>query len=113
MITIYHNPRCSKSRQGVQLLDDKKIPYEMIHYLKTPFTKAQLKDVLQKLNMKPIELVRQKENIWKQEYASKELTDEQIIDILISTPQLIERPIVVHQDRAVIARPTEKIEEIL
>ncbi|MDG4951261.1 arsenate reductase (glutaredoxin) [Weeksellaceae bacterium KMM 9724] len=113
MIKIYHNPRCSKSRQGVKYLEDKGLEFEVIQYLKDEFTADELKEVIQKLNIKPIELVRTKEAIWKENYKDLELSDDQIIQAMVENPRLIERPIVVNKDKAVVARPTEDIEKVL
>lgn len=113
MIKIYHNPRCSKSRQGVKYLEDKGLDFEVIQYLKDEFTADELKEVIQKLNIKPIELVRTKETIWKEHYKDLELSEDQIIQAMVENPRLIERPIVVNKDKAVVARPTEDIDQVL
>lgn len=113
MITIYHNPRCTKSREGLCELENLNTEFTIRKYLDEPFTKEELKEVIKKLNIKPIELVRTKEAIWKEEYKGKELTDEDIIDAMLQHPKLIERPIVVNGNKAVIARPKEKIQDIL
>ncbi len=113
MIKIYHNPRCSKSRQGVKYLEDKGLEFEVIQYLKDEFTADELKEVIQKLNIKPIELVRTKETIWKENFKDLELSDDQIIQAMVENPRLIERPIVVNKDKAVVARPTENIDQVL
>lgn len=113
MIKIYHNPRCSKSRQGVKYLEDKGLEFEVIQYLKDEFTADELKEVIQKLNIKPIELVRTKETIWKENLKDLELSDDQIIQAMVENPRLIERPIVVNKDKAVVARPTENIDQVL
>ncbi len=113
MITIYHNPRCSKSRQGIAYLEEKGISFDIIKYLDTPLSKEEISSILKKLNLPAMELVRTKEPIWKEVYASSPLSEEKIIEILAQNPKLIERPIVVHDHRAVIARPIEKIDEIL
>lgn len=113
MITIYHNPRCSKSREGLQMLEEEGRPYTIIKYLDEPLTKKELTDILHKLQIKPIELVRKNEAVWKENYKNKTLTDSDILDILTENPKLIERPIVVNGDNAVIARPSEKIRTIL
>lgn len=112
MITIYHNPRCSKSREGLELLEKTGKEYSVVKYLDTPLTKIEIKDLLQKLGIKPLELVRQKEDIWKELFAAKNLNSVQIINALTKYPQLIERPIIVNGDKAVIARPAEKAKEI-
>ncbi len=113
MITIYHNPRCTKSREGLCLLENTNEEIIIRKYLDDFFTKEELKEVISKLNIKPIELVRAKEKIWIDHFKGKELSDNQLIDILLEHPKLIERPIVVKNNRAVIARPKERINEIL
>lgn len=113
MIKIYHNPRCSKSRQGLQLLEDSKQEFEIIKYLDNPLSKAQLLEIIKLLDIKPLELVRKNEAIWKENYKTKTLTDNQIIDALVAHPKLIERPIVVNNSKAVIGRPTELINTLI
>ena len=113
MIKIYHNPRCSKSRQGLQLLEDSKQEFVIIKYLDNPLSKAQLLEIIKLLDIKPLELVRKNEAIWKENYKTKTLTDNQIIDALVAHPKLIERPIVVNNSKAVIGRPTELINTII
>lgn len=113
MITIYHNSRCSKSRDGVCFLENSKQDFQIINYLETIPTKEELKELLQKLNIPAIELVRKKETIWIENYKNKILTEDEIIEAMINHPKLIERPIIVNGNKAVIARPTERINEIL
>ena len=113
MITIYHNPRCTKSREGLCEIENLNQPFEIRKYLDEPFTKSELENVIKKLNIKPIELVRTKESIWIENYKGKDLSDTQIIEAMLQNPKLIERPIVVNGNKAVIARPKEKINEIL
>ena len=113
MITIYHNPKCSKSRCGLELLKDSGKEYQIVDYLKKGISKEELKNLLAKLRMSPIELVRTKENIWKEQFKGKTLTDDEVIEAMIQYPQLIERPIVIVGDKAVIGRPTERIKEII
>lgn len=113
MITIYHNPRCSKSREGLQLLELEGKPFTTVKYLNEPLTKEELTAIITKLGIAPIGLVRQKEAVWTQNYKGRQLTDSQVIDALLQHPALIERPIVVNGNKAVIARPAEKIKEIL
>ena len=113
MITIYHNSRCSKSRDGVCFLENTKEPFQVVNYLENNLTKSDLKELLKKINITPIELVRKKETLWINTYKDKNLSDEDIIQAMVDNPKLIERPIVVKGDKAVIARPTEKIDEIL
>jgi arsenate reductase len=112
-LRIYHNPRCSKSRSACGLLEEAGVQAEVVEYLKTPPTKAELRDLLRKLDMKPGELVRKGETVYKENYAGKSLTDEQWLDALVAHPILIERPIVVKGNRAVVARPPERLKELL
>jgi arsenate reductase len=113
MITIYHNPRCRKSREGLAVLEEAGVPYTLVKYLDNPLTSKQLKELIDKLGIKPIELVRTKESIWKEQYKGKTLSDTEIIQAMAKYPKLIERPIVVNGDKAVLGRPAEKIKEIL
>ncbi len=113
MITIYHNPRCSKSREGVCLLEEKGMAFETVKYLDETITKSELVSIIEKLKIKPIELVRTKETVWKENFKDKELSDDEVIEILLQNPILIERPIIINGDKAVIGRPIEKILEII
>jgi arsenate reductase len=109
---IYHNPRCSKSRAALQLLDEHEIKPEVVLYLKTPPTPSQLKSLLKKLKLKPRDIVRTKEPVFRQ--LKLDLADDSaVLSALAENPVLIERPIVVHGDRAVLGRPTEKVLELL
>ena len=113
-ITIYHNPRCSKSRQTLQLIEEKNIEPVIVEYLKTPPTKSELKKILKMLSMKPRDLLRKKEAEYKEQgLDDTSLTDEQIIDIMLAHPKLIERPIVVTADKAAVGRPPENVLEII
>lgn len=113
MIKIYHNPRCSKSREGLCLLNDLNHKAEVINYIENPLTFDELKKLIALLNISPIELVRTKETIWKEQFKNQNPTDEQIIQAMVDFPKLIERPIVVNGNKAVIARPAEKIKDII
>jgi arsenate reductase len=113
MITIYHNPRCSKSREGLQALEKQDKNFTIVKYLDAPLTHKELQEILAKLGIAPIGLVRKKEAVWVENYKGKPLTDEEIIDAMVQHPNLIERPIVINGDKAVVARPSEKINEIL
>ncbi len=113
MITIYHNPRCGKSREGLSLLEKSGKEFEVIQYLKEVPTAKELKSILKLLGISPIDLVRQKEEIWIQNFKGKTLSDEEIIKIMVENPILIERPIVINGTTATIGRPPEKILEIL
>ncbi len=113
MITVYHNPRCGKSRDCLAFLEGKNEKFEVIKYLETPFTKEKLVEIIKKLNLSPIELVRVKEKIWIENYKNKNLSNEEVIEAMVKNPILIERPIAVKGKKAVIARPFDKINEIL
>ncbi len=110
---IYHNPRCSKSRQGLAILKDSNQDFEIVEYLKNPPSQDELSSIIKKLQIKPIELVRKNEAIWKEKYKGKDLTDEQIIKAMVENPKLIERPIVITNDKAILGRPPEIIKNIL
>ena len=113
-VTIYHNPRCSKSRQTLQLIEERNIQPTVIEYLTSPPSKSELKKILKFLNLKPRDLLRHKEPDYKQQGLDDEsLTDDQIIDIMIAHPKLIERPIVLAGDKAALGRPPENVLEIL
>jgi len=112
---IYHNPRCSKSRQTLQLLKDNNVDPEIIEYLKTPPSESELKDVLQALNMTPRDLMRKGEAEYKENnLADDSLSDEQLIAAMLTYPKLIERPIVVTADKKyALGRPPESVLDIL
>jgi arsenate reductase len=113
MIQIYHNQRCGKSRNCLLLLEESDKEYEIINYLVTPPTAAELAALLQKLNLTPIELVRQKEKIWVENFKGKSLTADEVIQVMVENPILIERPIVVKGDQAIIGRDPEKVTSFL
>ncbi|KGL60739.1 MULTISPECIES: arsenate reductase (glutaredoxin) [unclassified Polaribacter] len=113
MIKIYHNPRCSKSRQGLAILEDSKKEFEVIKYLDHTLSEEELNELIKFLNISPIDLVRKNEKIWKENYKGKELSDKEIIIAMVENPKLIERPIVINNNKAVIGRPPEKIAAIL
>lgn len=112
-IQIWHNPKCSKSRNALELLETKGITAKVVKYLETTPTKEELKDVLSKLNMKASQLLRTREEIYK-ELNLKEISDEEkLIEMMVSNPILIERPIIIRENSAVIARPIENLEDLL
>ena len=113
-VKIYHNPRCSKSRQTLEILKNKNCDIEIIEYLKVPMALKELKDILSKLNYEPRDLIRKGEDIYKKEnLANTSLTSNTLMKKMILNPILIERPIVVFNDKAVVGRPPEKVLEIL
>lgn len=113
-VTIYHNPRCSKSRQTLKLLTDRGIEPEVIEYLKTPPSRERLKEILALLGMGPRELMRTKEQAYKENRLdSPELGRDALIQAMVDNPILIERPIVIADGRAALGRPPERALEIL
>lgn len=112
-IEIYHNPRCTKSRATLALLQERGLTPKVIEYLQHPPTAAELRSVLRKLGLKPEALARKGEEIYKTKYAGKALTDAQWIDAMVANPILIERPIVIVGERAAIGRPPENVLPIL
>ena len=113
MITIYHNPRCRKSREGLAIVEASGQDFEIVKYLDDPLTADALADIISKLGKAPIDLVRKNEAIWKSDYKGKTLSDAQIIDAMVEHPKLIERPIVINNTKAVVGRPPETINTIL
>lgn len=113
MITIYHNPRCRKSREGLEYLKSKCPEFQVVEYLKNPMSRATFKDLLMKLNKGPKELIRTQEDVYKERFHGKDFTDEEWITILLENPKLIQRPIVVRGYKAVIGQPREAINELL
>lgn len=112
-VTIYHNPRCSKSRDTLALIEGKGIEPQVIEYLKTPPTREELRGLVSKLGIKPEQLVRKGEDVYKQKFAGKAMGDEQWLDALAKNPVLIERPIVVKGAKAVLGRPPENVLALL
>lgn len=112
-ITVYHNNRCSKSRCAIELLDEKNVQYDVVEYLKDVPTKKELESLIKKLGIKPEALIRKGEQDFKDHFKGKSLSDAQWIDAMLKYPKLIERPIVVKGEQAIIGRPTERILEIL
>jgi len=113
-VTIYHNPRCTKSRQTLELLKSRGIEPEIIEYLKTPPGKSRLKDILKMLKLEPRELMRKNEDEYKKaKLDNPKLSKDDLIAAMVKHPILIERPIVVANGKAAIGRPPEKVLEIL
>jgi arsenate reductase len=112
-VTIYHNPKCTKSRGTLALLQERGIEPRIVEYLKSTPTAAELRAIVDKLGIKPEQLVRRGEDIYKSKYAGKTLTDAQWIEAMVRDPILIERPIVVRGNRAVIGRPPENVQQLL
>jgi len=113
MITIYHNNRCRKSRSALEILEKSNENFEIINYLEATPNKTELKALLNKLGFEPIDLIRKNETIWKENFKGKTLSSSQVIDAMLKYPKLIERPIVVNNDKAVIGRPPELILDLI
>jgi arsenate reductase len=114
MATIYHNPRCSKSRQTLEILRSKGLDPDIVLYLEKPLDKPTLIGLLQKLDLGAADLVRRSEQAFKDNDLGKpDVSDEQLLDAMVKHPKLIERPIVVVGDKAVLGRPPEHVLEIL
>jgi arsenate reductase len=112
-IILYHNPRCAKSREALQLLRKKNIEPKIIEYLKEKISKEELKKLLMKLHLKPHDIIRVKEEYYKKKLKGLKLNDDEWIDEILENPILIERPIVVKGNKAIIARPPERINDLI
>jgi len=111
MLKIYHNNRCSKSRQCLALMPTEGV--EIIDYIKNPMSKAELSALITKIGISPMQLIRKGEPVWKENYKGKELTDAELVDAMVANPKLIERPIVETKDKALVCRPPELVLEML
>jgi arsenate reductase (glutaredoxin) len=111
--TIYHNSRCRISRQVLKVLQSVEQEVNVIEYLKNPLNEKELTTLLQKLNIKPEELIRRNEDLFKKKFKDKKFTDSEWVRILVENPVLIERPIVVKGHKAIVCRPPEKINEFI
>ena len=112
MITIYHNPMWSKSRKSVEILNNKKIEFQIIEYLKDGLTTNQLKNILKKIDLSVYDIIRKKDKLYKELELEKIKKTDKLLEILSKNIKLLERPIIIKGDRAVIGRPPEKINEL-
>ena len=112
-LTIYHNPKCSKSREALALLEGRGLKPRIVRYLENPPTAAELVEIVRKLGIRPEQLVRTGEDVYKAKFAGRTLGDEEWIAAMVENPVLIERPIVVSGTRAVIGRPPEQVSALL
>lgn len=113
-VTIYQKPTCSTCRQAVQLLQETGKAFKAVNYYEKPFTKAQLRNLLKKAELSPKDIVRTKEDIYKElGLAKKNLSDDEWLDLLVAHPDLIQRPIVEKGEKAILARPAETVKELL
>lgn len=113
MFTVYHNPKCRKSRAGLQYLIDKKIDHKVVEYLKIPLTEPELSQILIKLNKKPVEVLRTQEDVFKEQFKGKKFNDEEWVKIICENPKLLQRPIVEGKYKAVIADPADEIDRLI
>jgi len=113
MYKIYHNPRCKKSRAGLQYLQEKGIEPDIVEYLKNPIGEDEVKDLLVRLHKNPTEIIRTQEAIYKSNFKGKNFTDDEWVKILVEHPKLIHRPIVVKGPKAIIGDPAEEIDVLL
>ena len=113
MLKIYHNSRCSKSRAGLKFIIDNSLEYEVVEYLKNNLSASEIKELISKIGVKPVEMVRTQEDYFKKNLKGKDFTDEEWFDILAANPKLLHRPIVVNGEKAILAQPPEEINKIL
>lgn len=112
MYTIYHNPRCKKSRAGLQYLSEKNMEFQVREYLKDPLSEAELSALVMKLHVKPVELVRTQEEVYRKELKGLDMNDEEWIKVLVENPKLIHRPIVEGKYKAVVGDPLENLDQL-
>ena len=112
MYKIYHNPRCKKSRAGLKYLESNSLTFEIVKYLEEGITFDELKELLNLLGKKPMEMIRKQEDVYKKNYKGKEFSDDEWIKIMVENPKLINRPIVVRNQKAVWGDPPENIKEL-
>ncbi|MEN8247616.1 MAG: arsenate reductase (glutaredoxin) [Bacteroidota bacterium] len=110
---FYHNPRCSKSRQTLNIVREAGIEPEIVEYLKTPVSEEELKEIVAKLDVPLTALIRKGEAVYKEKYKGKDLSDEEWIKAMVANPKMIERPIAVVGDKAVLGRPPENVSKLL
>ncbi len=110
--TIYHNPRCRKSREALAILEEEKVEVEIVKYLDQPLTEKDLELLLAKLNLKAQDILRKGEKIFKEQYKGLNLNDHEWIKIMVEHPKLIERPIVVKGNKAIVGRPPVLVKEL-
>lgn len=110
---LLHNPRCSKSRQGLEFLKSKNIDFEIVLFLKEKLEIHEIKNIVVKSELNPIDLIRKHEGIWKELYKDKTLTKDQIVQAIFDHPKIMQRPIFISETKAIIAIPAEEALKIL
>ena len=113
MYTILHNSRCGKSRDAIKLLDELGVDYQVREYLKDELSFDELKKIISILGIKPIELVRENESLWKDEFKGKAFSDDELIHVMVENPKLIQRPIILGEGKGIIGRPVELIDRFI
>lgn len=113
MFKIYHNPRCRKSREALDLLKDQNVKFEIVFYLINKLVKNDIIEILSQLKTSPDKLIRIQEKIWKELFQNEDLTHDQLIEILVKHPKLIERPIITKNQKGVIGRPIENLKKFI
>ena len=113
MFKIYHNPRCRKSREALDLIKDQNIKFEIVYYLKNKLVKNDIIEILSQLKTSPDKLIRRQEKIWKELFKNEDLTNDQLIEILVKHPKLIERPIITKNQKGVIGRQIENLKKFI
>jgi len=113
MVTIYHNPRCAKSRAGLAYLTNHGIDYQLVDYLKQGITPAQVAEFSRLTGLAVTDLIRKNEDLFKSEYKGKQITDEQWCQIIAEHPKLLQRPLIINQNKGILAQPPDRVNEIL
>ena len=112
-LKIYHNPRCRKSREALQLLEEENCDFEVVLYMEQGLSTEEIESLIKQLSYQAEQLIRKNETIWKEEYKGKEIAEKQLIEALSKHPKLIERPIISNGKQAIIARPIENLKVFL
>lgn len=113
MITILHNNRCGKSRTALQFLEGKGLQFEVRNYLENPLSELEIEDLLEKLDVSIHDIIRKNEDLWKENFSEKYYSDSGLVSILANYPKLLQRPIVIKDSKAIIARDIEKLEKFI
>ena len=113
MYTVLHNSRCGKSRDAIKFLEEEKVEFQIREYLKDELSFDELKTIIEELNVKPMEIVRTTESIWKEQFKGNDYTDDELIQLMVDYPKLIQRPLVLKDGAGVIGRPLENIKEFV
>ena len=111
-VVVYEKPTCSKCREVGRVLTEKGVEFDRVNYMETPLSAATLKQLLKKAGLKPQEAIRKNEDAYREHVAGRELTDQQLVEIMAAHPELIQRPIVVKGGKAVLARPVENLHKL-